>query len=356
MRTLASSVRYGEDGTKSVVDGLNFMNFDAVRRRIIVGFIALFCALAGTTVAARTRPVALADAKVGQFVDLTPEFVSFAQAHGASTDAELIAAFHARFDRLLPGFYDGRGDRQARFDSRIVQEMRALAVDSANIGKVGVSFAKQLRIGEKRFRRAFPDYKPAVPIYLTHSIRMMDGGTRKLADRFVLIFGADVIAREHDASTMGPFFVHELFHVYHAAAFDPSCEQLWCALWTEGLATYAAAELTPGATDRQLLLDLPQMIRSEVEPRLGEAMCRIRANFDSAEEAPNGEAFLGRPSAGPFPPRYGYFVGYRLAQDLGQIIPLAKLAKMPAAEVKPLLIAAMDKYGCGQTTSKSPVS
>jgi len=83
--------------------------------------------------------------------------------------------------------------------------------------------------------------------------------------------------------TMKPFLDHEMFHLYHHRFF-PGCDPLWCNVWEEGMAVYVASKLNPGATDEQLLLNQPRPIRPEVEPRLREAMCSLRAKFDSTSE------------------------------------------------------------------------
>jgi hypothetical protein len=45
-----------------------------------------------------------------------------------------------------------------------------------------------------------------------------------------------------------------------AQQFFPECDQVWCNLWTEGLAVYAAQQLNRDASDSQLLLMQPEPI------------------------------------------------------------------------------------------------
>ena len=85
---------------------------------------------------------------------------------------------------------------------------------------------------------------------------MRDGGSDYVGGQKVMLFGADVIAKIHNDESLQPFLEHELFHLEHARHFA-DCDQLWCPLWQEGLATYAASAMTPGASDHQLLLDQP---------------------------------------------------------------------------------------------------
>ena len=206
------------------------------------------------------------------------------------------------------------------------------------------SFAQAFATGQARFRKFFPDYRLTMPVHLVHSLGEMDGGTRELQGRTVAVFGADVIARIHDETTIPPFLDHELFHLYHTQYF-PGCDALWCGLWEEGLAVYAASRMNPGATDRQLLLTIPVPIRAAVDPHLAEAMCGLRAKLDATATDDMAPFFFMRPSKSPFPPRYGYYLGLLLAQKIGETMPLAQMAKLPPAKVRPLLDKALASYG-----------
>lgn len=155
-----------------------------------------------------------------------------------------------------------------------------------------------------------------------------------------------MIARIHDRATIGPLFDHEFFHVYHARRF-PECDEVWCGLWAEGLAVYAAARLNPGASDAALLLTEPQLLRPAVEPRLQDAMCALTGKLHSTRAEDVAALFQGQATAGSrFPPRYGYYLGYVLATRLARGRSLSVLARMPPVEVRPLLEREIAKYGC----------
>ena len=309
---------------------------------------ALVCTLGAVLVAGaapRPAPVPAAKARAGQFVDLTPEFIAFAEESAGQPDQLRVKAFHDRFDPLLPGYYNGKDD-QAAFDRNIANKLAAFKDERAKFIETAGAFRAAFARGEQHFRRTFPDYRLRLPVYLVHSMGIQDGGTRTLNGRTILFFGADVIARIHDESTIGPFLDHELFHAYHRRAF-PGCEELWCSLWEEGMATYVAARLNPGATDRQLLLTIPRPIAPEVEPQLAEAMCEVAAKFHSTSQDDYGALFLGRAKPGKFPPRYGYYIGYLLAKSIGKTMSLGAMANLPPAKVEPLLAAALASgYKC----------
>lgn len=288
-------------------------------------------------------PIPVAAARAGQFVDLTPAFTANFDANVDKTDDQRLAAFHAAFDPLMPGYYHRSGDNQARFEKAILSHLHDFPARRASFVQTATGFRAAFEQGQRSFRRAFPDYRLTVPVYLVHSMGQQDGGTRSIAGKTVMVFGADVIARIHDAQTIGPFLDHELFHIYHERLFG-ECPSLWCSVWEEGLAVYVAAQLNPGADDRQLLLNNPRPIRPEVAPRLVEAMCRLRASIDSTDQARYAE-FLQGDGKGPFPPRYGYLLGLLIAEKIGKDMPLSAMARLNQAQARPLIDKALASFG-----------
>src|SRR5690606_38120584 len=131
------------------------------------------------------------------------------------------------------------------------------------------------------FREFFPDSTAALPTYFLHSLGEMDGGTREIGGKAVMIFGADGIAMYHTPDTIGPFFGHELFHVEHGVYF-PECQPVWCALWTEGLATAAAEKMNPGIGPQALMLETPRPIAPTVDPNWQLALCTVNRFADSS--------------------------------------------------------------------------
>jgi hypothetical protein len=289
-------------------------------------------------VAAPAAAQAPADAPL---VSLTGDFDRFATETAALPPAERVRQFRARFNALFPGFYAPRnGNTEQKYDARVARALAAYPADRDKFLAAADAFSASFATATGRFRRFFPDFAITMPVYLVHSLGEMDGGTREIEGKTVAVFGADVIARIHDDSTMGPFLDHELFHLYHAAYFH-ECEAVWCSLWTEGLAVYVASQLNPGASDRQLMLTIPRPIRPEVEPHLDAALCFARAKFDSTERADYAEFFFGDGSGKVFPPRFGYYLGLVIAQKLGETRSLQELARLPADKVRPLMLEAM---------------
>lgn len=280
-------------------------------------------------------------------VSLADAFPKFYDATTGLSEKDRLDRFHKEFGALLPGFYAPRQRTQEGYDRNILTSLQDFPAIREKYAAVEQSFPKAFAAGQVSFRKAFPDYRLDVPVYLLHSLGEMDGGTRTLKGKTVGIFGADVIAKIHTPDTIKPFLDHELFHLYHHRYFA-DCDPLWCSAWQEGLAVYVASKLNPGATDEQLLLTQPRPIRPVVEPRLKEAMCMLRAKLESTKEEDYAPFFFGKPNNGPFPPRYGYLLSYMLVQKIGQGRTLEQLAKMPHDQVKTALLNAIAAYGsCG---------
>ncbi|WP_375288161.1 hypothetical protein [Sphingomonas sp.] len=284
--------------------------------------------------------VAAAPAAAPRFTSLVPQFDAVAMRVADRPEAERVAAFKAEVAPLLPDFYRPRGAKPERWDAAVGRAMMAYPAERAKILAAARLVEGARAAAEVKFARTFPDYRATMPVYLLHSVGEMDGGTRDIAGGTALIFGADVVAKYHDASTIGALFDHELFHTHHQRFFA-ECPKVWCALWTEGLATHVAAQMNPGASDRALLLDFPKPIRAEVNRHWPTAIATMRAALD-AEDGPVAERMFSAGNMGEgLPDRWGYYVGMRVAQRLGRTHNLATLARMKPAEVRPLIEAAL---------------
>ena len=186
------------------------------------------------------------------------------------------------------------------------------------------------------------------PIYLVHSLGEFDGGTRDLPGGSRLLFGADVIAKIHTGDhAIQPFFHHELFHILHHRRFA-GCDQVWCNLWSEGLAVYVASELNPGASDEALLLTLPEPIRPAVEKDRAAAVCAVAQRLNSTDPKDYAGLFSFERLRPSRPPRFGYYVGYLTAQELARTRSLDDLAHLDVDHARPLVAAALGRLAdCG---------
>ena len=307
-----------------------------MKLRLWLAAISLAAGLYGTTSAQAKGELKL--------VDYTDEFAQVWDATAALPDAERTAKFKADFARILPGFYDHermRGGTEAKYDERLLKGLKEYPGQRAGIARVSKEFAKLMAPARASFEQAFGPMRGYPDVYLVNSMGEFDGGTRTLGGVSHLMFGADMIDRLYKTTPIQPFFHHELFHLYHGRTFE-ECEPIWCSLWSEGLAVYVAAMLNPGADDASLLLTFPVPLRQAVEKDRRGAVCSVVAKLDSTSDEDYPPLFQGRPNAGaPFPPRYGYYVGYLVAQDLGRTRSLEQLAALKASEIRPMIEASL---------------
>lgn len=261
--------------------------------------------------------------------------------------AERVKVFRSTFDKLYPGLYADRDE--SRLDGRIERALIGFPSIRSTYDEIERKFPEALESAMKEFRKAFPDFTPPMPIYLIHSLGTRDGGTDLVAGRMVMLFGADEIAQLHWDESLQPFLLHELFHIEHIRQF-PDCDQLWCSLWQEGLATYTASVLTQNASDHQLILDVPHPIREDTDAHWQDALCWTAEHFDSTNPLEVSAAFTGGPKPStfsrnprlvPLPSRFGYYIGLRVAAQAAKARSLSELDRMDNQGARPLVARAL---------------
>lgn len=276
-------------------------------------------------------------------ISLVPQFDAAAMRIAALPEDKRFDAYERDIVPLLPGIYKpGARATPEKYRAHVLTQLAAYPEQRGKILAVANAFDARLASSGDRFRKFFPDYRATLRTYLIHSLGQMDGGTREFDGQVNLVFGADMIAKIHDADTIGPLFDHELFHAYHNTYFA-ECEQVWCSLWAEGLAVYVTSRMNPGIDDKGLLLTFPKPIRPEVDAHFSEAVASVHAVLDSTDGGDYARLFNGGSGDGAtkFPSRYGYYVGYRAVQQLAGKRTLEQLAKMPPADVRKLLEKAL---------------
>ncbi len=272
------------------------------------------------------------------FTSYAPQFDRFEARTEGMAPGRRVAAFRRTFDRIFPGLYADTD--AARLDRRITRALVEFPSIRPAHRTVELRFPGALATAVQRFRMIFPDFVPPIPIFLVHELGMRDGGSDYVVGRKVMLFGADVIARIHNDDSLQPFLDHELFHLEHARRFA-DCDQLCCPLWQEGLATYAASAMTPGATDHQLVLDEPAPIRAATDARWGEALCLVATRFDSTDGDDTAATFAGGPHPPGLPSRFGYYVGLRVATQAARTRTLPALAGLDDEAARPVVVAAL---------------
>ncbi|HVU31740.1 MAG TPA: DUF2268 domain-containing putative Zn-dependent protease [Sphingomicrobium sp.] len=292
------------------------------------------CLLAVVTIAAaEPAPV--------QYSDYASAFDAFEERTQGMPQEERIAQFRKEFDRLRPGLYPNSNPQH--LDRKIARSLDEFPALRPSYRSVVQRFGPALSEAVHRFRQVFPDFSPPLPIILAHELGVRDGGSDFVGGTKVMLFGADVIAKLHNDDSLQPFLEHELFHLEHARHFA-DCGQFWCLLWQEGLATYAASQMTPGASDHQLLLDQPVPLREGTERHWKEALCIARSKFDAKDETAIAEAFTGgESSSSALPRRFGYYLGYKVAQQAARRHGLPELARLDNEHARPVVERALEE-------------
>jgi len=287
-----------------------------------------------------------------RIVDLTGQFDRFAMSTKQMPDAQRVVAFEKRIGPIANGFYSRKRTPDG-YDFRVLVNLKTYPERRAAMLAVSRRFDGLFAPARKKFEAAFGPVSSEQPIYLIDSMGELDGGTRELNGKPTLLFGADVIAEAHSGKDLTAFFHHELFHLYHAAKV-PSCMAVWCSLWEEGLATYVASRLDPGATDDELVLDLPQPIRPAVEANRTRSVCEVVKRLDSTRDEDFSALFQGDDRLPGYPSRMGYYIGYLVASDIGRTHGLHQMADMSLDKARPLIDAALARMAtCPRTIAEA---
>lgn len=182
----------------------------------------------------------------------------------------------------------------------------------------------QLDSAVTSFKEAFPDFDASFDITLLHSLGQMDGGTRKINGETRFFFGADMIALYHDFGDDRPFFHHEFVHFYVEQLFKEgrvswdASEALWRQLYSEGLAVYVSAALNPGASDKELLLEVPENLVQDTRANQIHIASEILKNLESEDERVQDRYFRFGSDDPNVPKRCGYVIGYWALQKMAK--------------------------------------
>ena len=155
------------------------------------------------------------------------------------------------------------------------------------------------------------------------------------------MFGVDLMAKYHIWKNDTPFFHHELFHVYHEKLFHCK-DELWCSIWTEGLATYVSYKLTPSASDDELMLNIPSNLVKKIRSRQLDSFVDLKKKFYSKKPEIYSSFFNFAKDETKLPYRRGYYLGFILAKEIGKNYSLEQLAKMDKQTVESLLLKELD--------------
>lgn len=300
----------------------------------LAGAAALVC---GASAAAQANPAAC------PIVDAFASFVDLSARTADLSDAQQTQAFR---DDYLAKYRDLYAPEVMSLPAGAALDARALKA----MAKVrahpewrafDAELAQSFRRVAARFAGAFPDFRCDFPVYETETFGFMDGAGRDVGGRPSLVLGVDTIAGFWTPEALPVFLSHELFHRYHfqAAGFSDDLAErdlIWRALWAEGLATYVSARLNPSNPLSDALI-VPKDLEARARPFTKQMAAELLAAADTVDAKTFAKFFMGGDAEAErlgWPSRSGYYIGYRVAQDLGRRHSLDELAHMKGPELR----------------------
>ncbi|MES2016719.1 MAG: hypothetical protein V4484_09495 [Pseudomonadota bacterium] len=278
-----------------------------------------------------------------QITDLASDFAAFwARTDGQPLDVR-VAEFKRDIGSRFPAFYGVSRYGGARTQEEQDAIIRRAIIEFPEIRERYLTrsarFNTDLPKAVSSFTEHFPDFRSKLPVYVLHSLGEADGGLRSLPGNDVFFFGIDSMVRLHGDTDDTPFFHHELFHTYHIPKLDECAGgPMWAYLWIEGLATYVAKALNPGANEAALLLDLPAGAATRYRATLADSLAQFERVADSTERTAYLDLFT-RAGTGPLPGRRGYYLGYLVATDAARTRDLRTLASLNCNQVRELVVS-----------------
>jgi hypothetical protein len=186
------------------------------------------------------------------------------------------------------------------------------------------------------FPSLFPDYAPTTPVYFSVSLFGYDGGFRGSGEDAGLYLGIDALARLFGtAGNLKVILQHELFHQYHHQIAPEIIDDraAWAYMWEEGLATYVSRRMSPGVTADQALM-IPARLTELAGPHLSALARQLLDIADSTDPNDYRDLFSPDIIRAGFPARSGYYLGYRVAEQLAATRSLAQLAHLRGVELR----------------------
>ncbi|RZF93768.1 hypothetical protein EXT42_04880 [Pseudoalteromonas sp. CO302Y] len=265
-------------------------------------------------------------------INLADDFYTLYQSSKTLTAEKRAEQFSQHFTSQFASFYS---------DKSFVKAIEGFSsIEGVYLSK-NKRLSKDLNSSMESFIDTFPDFKSETPIYILHSLGRFNGATRELSGKTYLMFGVDLMAKYHTWKNDTPFFHHELFHVYHEKLFQCK-DELWCSIWTEGLATYVSHKLTPAASDDELMLNIPSNLVKKIRTRKLDSLVDLKKKFYSKKPEIYSSFFNFAKDETKLPYRRGYYLGYILAKEIGKNYSLEQLAKMDKKTVESLLQKGLD--------------
>ncbi|MCZ4251769.1 DUF5700 domain-containing putative Zn-dependent protease [Pseudoalteromonas shioyasakiensis] len=278
------------------------------------------------------KPLAKEQSADFEVINLADDFYSLYQSNKTLNQEKRAEQFSQHFSSQFAAFY---GDKNFSKSIEGFSEIEEVYLSKNE------RLSKDLNGSMGSFIITFPEFKSETPIYILHSLGRFNGATRDLNGKSYLMFGVDLMAKYHTWKNDMPFFHHELFHVYHEKLFQCK-DELWCSIWTEGLATYVSHQLNPSSNNDELMLNIPNNMVENVSSRLLYSLTDLKKKYYSRNPDIYSSFFNFSNDETKLPYRRGYYLGYILAKEIGKNYTLEELAKLDKNTVEKLLLNELD--------------
>jgi Putative zinc dependent peptidase (DUF5700) len=233
-------------------------------------------------------------------------------------------------------------------DDELAGYLKAVTPLVPRMRKITQKLDKELPEQVANFKKTFPDMDWAGTVVFLPNFGVTDSGGGLINGKPYQMFGVDTIAVQYgENADLSVLFSHELFHLYFGQ-FHPELGKnrekgeipLYWLVWNEGLATYASQRLHPKTSIEQIFLG--QNVKSDVEPKLPKLARKILDNFD------NGSPDIWKPfmsdGNNEIPTRSGYYVGFKIARELGKKMSLRKLAQLKGDDLQKKMKSILVKF------------
>ncbi|MGE3684182.1 MAG: DUF2268 domain-containing putative Zn-dependent protease [Bdellovibrionales bacterium] len=189
---------------------------------------------------------------------------------------------------------------------------------------------------EERFKSSL-NIELNFPVYLWVALENTDGKSTDINNTAGFSLNFRMLA-ESSKTELEILTSHEFFHVVQVTLIGTANEEsVGLNLMSEGWATYVSSLVVPGSPDYKYvsywLKDDSQF--REFQRSEKEALVSLLKDFDKSGWSASRRYFSGNPKdSTPFPPRIGYYIGYKLAQRLARTLSVSQVVRIKFPQFK----------------------
>jgi len=284
--------------------------------------------------------------KFPELISFEKEYSTFLQKSIGKTDAQKIVLWKEEIESKHQNYYDDVIYRKNDDSDWKSKRLSSIQKFLSKYDDIAADTLKEFSVAKTKIQQKLPLFFDAFPdadfsgqkVYIVPALFRFNGQGTKYNSKTILSFGVDFIVLLNKFPTLIPglnssynpdvFYMHEIFHLYHADHFLKDLEQektLLIAAWEEGLASYVSGEIAPEATLSEVLMD--NNLNDCLEKR-DFYLRSFKEDMYKCDDESYKKWFLISSTDKVIPKRAGYCVGYLLAKELSQKYSLLELSKL----------------------------